>query len=156
MLRSISIRFPMPTRHGSLPRAVRLTALAALSALSIAALTAQAQPAPKTARPDPLDPKASVPRPGYESSFSQYRRLGDDKPLSWREANDTVTRIGGWRVYAREAQQPDPVPASAPASAPPSTPTSTPASAAPAKPASPPPAAKPVPMPAGHGGHKTP
>ena len=156
MLRSISIRFPMPTRHGHLSRAVRLAALAALSALSIAALTAQAQPAPKAKRLDPLDPKASVPRPAYESSFSQYRPLGDDKPLSWREANDTVTRIGGWRVYAREAQQPDPVPASAPASTPASPPASPPASAASAKPASPPPAANPAPMPAGHGGHKTP
>ena len=156
MARSISIRIPMPIGHGRLPRAVRLAALAALSALSIAALTAQAQPAAKAKRLDPLDPKASVPRPAYESSFSQYRPLGDDKPLSWREANDTVTRIGGWRVYAREAQQPDPVPASAPASTPASPPASPPASAASAKPASPPPAANPAPMPAGHGGHKTP
>ena len=156
MVRSISIRIPMPVGHARLPRAVRLAALAALSTLSIAALTAQAQPAAKTKRLDPLDPKASVPRLGYESSLSQYRRLGDEKPLSWREANDNVTRIGGWRVYAREAQQPDPVPASDPAARPASTPASTPASAASAKPAGPPPAANPVPMPAGHGGHKTP
>ena len=152
MLRSISIRFPMPIGQGRLSRAVRLAALSALSALSIAALTAQAQPAPKAKRLDPLDPKASVPSLGYESSFLQYRRLDDAKPQSWREANDTVTRIGGWRVYAREAQQPDPVPASVPAS----TPASPPASAASAKPAGPPPAASPAPMPAGHGGHKTP
>ncbi|MBC7378421.1 MAG: hypothetical protein H7346_13450 [Burkholderiaceae bacterium] len=91
----------------------------------------------------------------YESSFAQYRRLGDEKPVSWRDANDTVARIGGWRVYAREAQQPDP----APAATSPITPatalakSATPAPAA--KPADTPPAPKPVPMPAGQGGHKS-
>jgi hypothetical protein len=79
-----------------------------LAGLSIAALAAQAQPAAKATRPDPLDPRASVPTLTYESSFLQYRRLGDENPVAWREANDTVARIGGWRVYAREAQQPDP------------------------------------------------
>ena len=111
-----------------------------LVALSIAAFTAHAQPAAPATRPDPLDPKANVPALTYQSSFSQYRRLDDGKPISWREANDTVARIGGWRVYAREAQQPDPTPAP--------------------KPAGPPPAAVSTetakPMPAGHGGHKTP
>lgn len=76
----------------------------------------------------------------YESSFAQFRRIGDDKPVAWREANDAVARIGGWRVYAREAQQPDPAAAEKPA-APSQAPASTPALAAP-------------PMPAGHSGHK--
>jgi hypothetical protein len=115
--------------HRRLPGALQC---AALAVLSTAALTAQAQPAAKL---DPLDPKATVPALRYESSFSQYRPLGDEKPVSWREANDTVARIGGWRVYAREAQQPDAAPA--------------------AKPASDSPASKPVdtpkPMPLGHG-----
>jgi hypothetical protein len=111
----------------------------------LATLTAaQAQTSAAAARPDPLDPKASVPTLRYESSFAQYRRLGEEKPVSWRDANDTVTRIGGWRVYAREAQQPDTAPTTAPASAPA------------AKPSDNPPAAKLMPMPAGHGGHKTP
>jgi hypothetical protein len=122
-----------------MPRAVHS---ALLAASLFATLTTQAQPVVKVARPDPLDPKASVPTLRYESSFAQYRRLAEEKPVSWRDANDTVTRIGGWRVYAREAQQPDPAPTTAPASAPV------------AKPADIPPAAKP--MPAGHGGHKTP
>ena len=111
-----------------------------LAALSTAALTAHAQPAARAAKPDPLDPRASVPTLSYQSSFTQYRRLDDGKPVSWREANDTVARIGGWRVYAREAQQPDPPAA--------------------AKPAGPAPAALPnetaKPVPAGHGGPKTP
>lgn len=142
MVRSLSISAPSGARRRCMPRAVH-------SALLVASLlgtltAAQAQPAAKAARPDPLDPKASVPTLRYESPFAQYRRLGEEKPVSWRDANDTVTRIGGWRVYAREAQQPDPVPTSAPESAPA------------AKPADTPPASKPMLMPAGHGGHKTP
>ncbi len=125
-----------------MPRAVHS---ALLTASLLATLTAaQAQTSAAAARPDPLDPKASVPTLRYESSFAQYRRLGEEKPVSWRDANDTVTRIGGWRVYAREAQQPDTAPTTAPASAPA------------AKPSDNPPAAKLMPMPAGHGGHKTP
>jgi hypothetical protein len=88
------------------------------AALFAATLSAQAQsaaqPAAQAAKSDPLDPKASVPTTAYESSFSQYRRLGDETVVSWREANDTVTRIGGWRVYTREAQQPDPAAAAKP------------------------------------------
>ncbi|MBC7995161.1 MAG: hypothetical protein H7Z15_18170 [Rhizobacter sp.] len=93
------------------------------AALLLAACAAQAQNTASGARPDPLDPQAKVPAAAYTSSFAGYRRPGEDKPLSWREANDTVTRIGGWRVYTREAQQSEPVaaPASA-ASQPPSKP----------------------------------
>ncbi|NRF71193.1 hypothetical protein HLB44_29790 [Aquincola sp. S2] len=67
------------------------------------------------ARPDPLDPQALVPRLTHESAFKQYRGQHDEKLRSWKEANDEVGRIGGWRAYAREAQQPDKV--AAPASA---------------------------------------
>ena len=140
---------------------------ALLAASLLATLTAQAQPAATSARPDPLDAKASVPTLSYESSFSQYRRMGDEKPVSWRDANDTVTRIGGWRVYAREAQQPDLAPAAMPGDV---KPTAMPGDAKPAanapgaapaaKPADAAPAARPnesaKPMPAGHGGHKMP
>ena len=110
MVHSISI----PMGRWRLPCAVQA---ALLAALAVAALTGQAQPAAKATRPDPLDAKASVPSLSYESSFSQHRRLGEEKPVSWRDANDTVTRIGGWRVYAREAQQPDPAPAAKPVDA---------------------------------------
>ena len=138
MVHSISISIPAATVHGlwRMPSAVRS---ALLAASLLATLTAQAQPAAKAARPDPLDPKASVPALSYESSFLRYRLLGDEKPLSWRDANDTVTRIGGWRAYAREAQQPDPASAAPPA--------------APAAPAT---KTNEKAMPAGHGGHKMP
>ena len=106
-------------------------------------LTVQAiaQPTATVRRPDPLDPMATVPALRYESGMAQYRRLSDEKAVSWRDANDAVARIGGWRVYAREAQQADPP--------------------APAPPAAKPPGGMPAdmtpkPMPAGHGGHKQP
>jgi hypothetical protein len=69
-------------------------------------------------RPDPLDACARVPALGYRSSFAGFVGLRSDVPLSWREANDAVARIGGWRTYAREAQQPEPAPAGAAAPAP--------------------------------------
>ncbi len=87
-------------------------------ALVLAAWAAQAQTPASAPRPDPLDPQAKVPALNYQSSFTRERRPVDDKPISWREANDTVTRIGGWRVYTREAQQAEPVaPAASAASA---------------------------------------
>ena len=122
---------PKPTPPGL--RALSLCALA---------LSAQAQATPPAARADPLDPKASVPALSHPSSFAQYRRLAEDAPISWREANDRVTRIGGWRVYAREAQQSDPAPAPKPGHA-----------THPAEAAAP---ARIMPMHPGHSGHKAP
>jgi len=108
---------------------------ATLCALACAA-TAQT-PTSAARKADPLDASVAVPAVTYESALSRYRRAGGDKAIPWRESNDTAARIGGWRAYAREAQQPDPAP-SAPA-------------AAPAKPDS-----KAMSMPQGHGGHKMP
>lgn len=51
--------------------------------------TAQASPAPIT----------------FYSALEGYQPFTDAKPIPWREANDTVGRIGGWQAYAREAQQ---------------------------------------------------
>ena len=79
-----------------------LLAASAGSALAQAA----SRPAPMA---DPLDPAASVPALVYRSSLStDYRRLRADPAVPWREANDTVGRIGGWRAYLREASQPEP------------------------------------------------
>ena len=62
----------------------------------------------------------------YRSTFDTYRAQRDVPLLLWRGANDRVGAIGGWRFYAREAQQgngpstgqPTPAPAPAPASTP--------------------------------------
>ena len=96
-------------------------------------------------RPDPLNAQASVAPLVHGSAFTQYRRLTDEPLGSWRDANDTVTRIGGWRVYAREAAQPASPTASMPAGN---------AGGPDMKPAEP---AKAAPLPGGrdpHAGHK--
>ncbi|NUZ08494.1 hypothetical protein [Piscinibacter koreensis] len=39
----------------------------------------------------------------YRSAFEGYARFTDEPVGSWKAANDNVGRIGGWRVYAKEA-----------------------------------------------------
>lgn len=64
----------------------------------------------------PIAPGAPVPLQ-FDSVLSRYKPMTDQKLGSWREANDTVTRIGGWRTYLKESQQPEviapPLPAAA-------------------------------------------
>jgi len=132
--------------------AAACTALAALATPLAARAQAPVPPVLGT-RPDPLDAQARVPPLLHQSAFAQYRRLGEVPVGSWREANDTVTRIGGWRAYAREAAEPALPAASLPA-------VSVPAGSASApgmKPAEPAEPAKAAPKPGGkdpHGAHK--
>ena len=120
-------------------------ALASSIAWPASAQTAASAP-PTTSeaakRPDPMDPKVAVPAAHYRSALGAYRRNVEQPVGSWRDANDTAGRAGGWRAYAREANAPE-TPAATPATA--SKPGATPAS----------PAATPsVAKPDGHGGHK--
>ena len=55
------------------------------------------------AAPDPTDANVVIPATDYRSPFADYRPLGEDKNTPWKDANDTVGKIGGWRAYAREA-----------------------------------------------------
>jgi hypothetical protein len=108
-------RFPVP------PAAAARAAAWACCAATLLAAAAQAQPArPATAaaKPDPLDARAPVPPATHLPALRAYRPAGDTPVGSWKDANDTVTRIGGWRVYLREATQPEPAAAARPASAP--------------------------------------
>ena len=73
----------------------------------------------RSAAPDPLDGRSATKALQHRSAFDGYRRQGDDPPMGWRQANDAVGRIGGWRAYAREAAAsaaPPSPPAAAPAS----------------------------------------
>lgn len=70
----------------------------------VAALAAQAQP--------------------YRPALEGYRPFTEEPPVPWKQANDTVGRIGGWRAYAKEAHG---APAAAPASPAASAPASAPA-----------------------------
>jgi hypothetical protein len=80
----------------------------------------------------------------YESAFSNYRPLGDFTVGTWRDANDNVTRIGGWREYLKEVQRSQSSAPSSPVAPPQSTPSR--ASAPSAKPTTPDP----------HAGHRRP
>ena len=105
--------FPSPSVPAACRRARAPHRLPWFAVMALLACTAQADAPARKPSPDPLDPQASVPALRYESSLKPSLRPADDKPLSWREANDTAARIGGWRVYAREAQQPEPAPEAA-------------------------------------------
>ncbi len=78
-------------------------ALLALLILPSWAIVAKAQ------TPAPTVPAASVtdaaPAP-FRSAFEGYQPYTEEKIVRWKEANDNVGRIGGWREYAKEAQQP--------------------------------------------------
>lgn len=78
---------------------------------------AYAQTAPRTVKHDPLNAQAVVPALVHTSSFAAYRRHAEAAPIAWKEANDTVARIGGWRAYAREAAETSPAAPAAPAAA---------------------------------------
>lgn len=93
MIRSIS-RWPM---HAWWPAAMLL--MAGL---------AHAQSQAPTPSPAPVLEHRSV--------FTAYQGYADQAVSSWRDANDAVARIGGWRTYAKEASQPDGPAASQPES----------------------------------------
>lgn len=48
----------------------------------------------------------------YTSPITDYQPFVDEKITSWKGANDKVGQIGGWRAYAKEAQQPENTPPS--------------------------------------------
>ena len=55
---------------------------------------------------------SSAPAP-YRSAMEGYKPYTDEKIVDWKQANDSTGKIGGWREYAKEAQQPDAADASA-------------------------------------------
>lgn len=74
-----------------------------LIAASIAAAFSAAAGAQQAAAP--AEAKASVPPVVHQSPFAGYRVHAEAKPAPWREVNDEVARIGGWKAYAREAYE---------------------------------------------------
>lgn len=76
--------------------------LLGLSALlSVSGVAAQ----PVVGTPVTATSQAEVPALGYVSPIDGYKAYEPQSIQSWKEANDTVGRIGGWRVYSRETQQ---------------------------------------------------
>lgn len=89
---------------------------AARSLWAIALIAGTATAAPAQTKPADAAPSSTQDALGYHSTFDGYQRFADQQVGPWREANDTVGRIGGWRAYAREAREPaqrSPAPSSA-------------------------------------------
>lgn len=86
----------------------------ALGAVLAWPLPSPAQGRPADPLPEVLNAQAAVPPVQHFSALARYRRAGDTAVGSWRDANDTVTRIGGWRTYTREAHAPEPSPEARP------------------------------------------
>ena len=74
-------------------------------ALLTAGMAAPAQPAAGRDASVAADPLVPVPHLRYESPFARYRVFTDGAAGSWKAVNDEVGRIGGWKVYAREAYE---------------------------------------------------
>ena len=84
-----------------------LSALAAALSLAAGPGAARAQAGPPSVqRAEPADPKAAVPPLVYRSSLSRYQAFTEPDVAPWRQTNELVRQRGGWRAYAREAQEP--------------------------------------------------
>jgi len=62
-----------------------------------------------TAQPSASKPTTAEAGAGlYQSVFSGYRRYGDEPVVPWKQSNEVVGRIGGWKAYTQEAAAPRP------------------------------------------------
>ena len=93
--------------------AARLAALAALTLMlsplfppGFVAAHAQSPTPPSQSTPPPAAASQPTP-PVFRSAFEGYQPYTEQKMAPWKQANDNVGQIGGWREYAREASQPD-------------------------------------------------
>jgi hypothetical protein len=89
----------------------RLARWAVLTALAGSVPIAQAQLATSTPLPALAGAENKSTQQSrllqYHSVFAQYQGLTEQPVNPWVETNATVGKIGGWRVYAKEAGQPD-------------------------------------------------
>lgn len=71
---------------------------------SLMAATVDAQPVDSPPGPSTAPPMTS---PGaYRSALEGYQPYREQKIQPWKQANDTVGQVGGWRAYAQEAAEP--------------------------------------------------
>lgn len=83
---------------------LRVACSAALFAMAAPSAWAQPAPRPAASASAALAPSPATPAVGYRSAFDGYSTFRDEPVRPWRDVNDQVGRIGGWRTYAREAQ----------------------------------------------------
>lgn len=70
--------------------------LAALPALAALAAGAQTAPAPAPTAAAPAAPLS------FRSAMEGYKPFAEEKPIPWKQANETVHQRGGWRAYAKD------------------------------------------------------
>ncbi|WP_295754502.1 hypothetical protein [Undibacterium sp.] len=68
-----------------------------------------------------MDERLAVPPLNYVSPLKNYRPFIDQEVAPWKESNDNTARVGGWRVYAKQAREPDATEVKPPANDVPST-----------------------------------
>lgn len=77
----------------------------ALLAVSLGTTQARAQATVAApAKPDTVAMPKAMPQ-SYRSALEGYQPYTDEKTVNWKVANDTVSQIGGWRAYSKEASQ---------------------------------------------------
>ncbi len=86
------------------PAAPPVRAASAAAAASAPKPTTPLAAAVASSAPAPVERTQTAPGV-YRSALEGYQPYSDDKMVSWREANDTVGKIGGWRAYAKEAAE---------------------------------------------------
>lgn len=91
--------------------------------LAFFALAGSAAFAQTAASSEPVTPSAQLATTpaatsAFSSVFDSYQPFTEEKTVDWKQANDNTGRIGGWRVYAKEAAEPSPAMPPAPATAP--------------------------------------
>lgn len=96
---------------------LQLRYLATVGALAAVAATAQPMsPTPlQSATPASSVTTAPANMTPYRSAFENYQPFAEQKVLPWKEANDAVRAIGGWRAYAKEANEESGKPQASPA-----------------------------------------
>ena len=90
------------------PKSYQLAFVVSLACLHLSSVFAQSEIKPDVSKAE--KPVELI----YESSFQNYQRYSASDIQTWKQANDTVKEIGGWREYAKEiAQDPNTKPSSA-------------------------------------------
>lgn len=84
---------------------MKLRSISPAVVLLALAQPAHAQQSGEGAARNPADPGAQTPSLQYKSPFAGYRPFASGAVGPWREVNDEVARIGGWKAYAREAYE---------------------------------------------------
>ena len=87
---------------------------AALGLMLASASHAQPGPAIPAAASQASSPAPATPEAksgAGASAFDGYKPYTDEPIGNWKAANENVAQIGGWREYAKQAQQPDNTPA---------------------------------------------